>query len=88
VARAPEPHDTIFATPAGVLRTARDEHPELGRHDVHPLALVLAGLVQLALEVAPSRVAKKGARRRLSISKLLMVDQAAINAPFDFRRCR
>ena len=42
-------HDTIFATPAGVFRAAGDEHPELRRHDVQPLTLVLADPVQLAL---------------------------------------
>lgn len=35
-------HDTIFATPAGVFGTAGEEHPELGRHNVQPLALVFA----------------------------------------------
>jgi hypothetical protein len=42
-------HDTIFATPATVFRAAGDEHPELGRHNVQPLAFVLADTVQLAL---------------------------------------
>jgi hypothetical protein len=42
-------HDNIFATPVGVFRTGGDEHSELGRHDVQPLALVLADPVQLAL---------------------------------------
>ena len=42
-------HDTILAGPAGVFGPARDEHPELRRHDVEPLAHVLADPVQLAL---------------------------------------
>jgi len=42
-------HDTIFATPAGIFRAAGDEHPELRRHDVQPLALVLPDPVQFAL---------------------------------------
>jgi hypothetical protein len=38
-------------------------------------------------EVAASRVAKeRAARRRLFNSNLMIVDQAAINAGFDFRR--
>jgi hypothetical protein len=38
-------------------------------------------------EVAPSKVAKrKAARRRLSNSNLMILDQAAINAGFAFRR--
>src|ERR1700704_344111 len=42
-------HDTIFATSAGVFRAAGDQHPELRRHDVQPLALVLPDPMQLAL---------------------------------------
>ena len=42
-------HDTVLACPAGVFGPAGDEHPELRRHDVQPLAPVLADPVQLAL---------------------------------------
>ena len=42
-------HDTVLAAPAGVFGPAGDEHPELRRHDVQPLAPVLADPVQLAL---------------------------------------
>ena len=42
-------HDTVLASPAGVFGPPGDEHPELRRHDVQPLALVLADPVQLAL---------------------------------------
>jgi hypothetical protein len=45
-------NDPIFAVPAGIFRAAGDEHPELRRHDVQPLALVLADPVQLALAAA------------------------------------
>jgi hypothetical protein len=41
-------HDTVLASPAGVFGPPGDEHPELRRHDVEPLALVLADPVQLA----------------------------------------
>ena len=42
-------HDAILASPAGVFGPPGDEHPELRRHHVQPLALVLADPVQLAL---------------------------------------
>ena len=42
-------HDTVLAGPAGVFGPPGDEHPELRRHDVQPLAHVLADPVQLAL---------------------------------------
>ena len=42
-------HDTVLAAPAGVFGPADDEHPELRRHDVQPLAHVLADPVQFAL---------------------------------------
>lgn len=35
-------HDGFFAGPARIFGTARDQHPELGRHDVEPFAHVLA----------------------------------------------
>ena len=41
--------DTVLARAAGVFGPQGDEHPELRRHDVEPLALVLADPVQLAL---------------------------------------
>ena len=42
-------HDAVLASPAGIFGPPGDEHPELRRHDVQPLALVLADPVQLAL---------------------------------------
>ena len=42
-------HDTVLARSASVFGPPGDEHPELRRHDVEPLALVLADPVQLAL---------------------------------------
>ena len=45
-------HDTVLASPAGVFGPPGDEHPELRRHDVQPLAPVLADPVQLALAAA------------------------------------
>ena len=39
-------HDHVLAGPAGVFGPAHDEHPELRRHDVEPLAHVLADPVQ------------------------------------------
>jgi len=42
-------HDPIFAGPAGVSGPPGDEDPELRRHQVQPLAPVLADPVQLAL---------------------------------------
>jgi hypothetical protein len=41
-------YDTVLASPAGIFGTPGDEHPELRRHDVQPLTLVLADPVQLA----------------------------------------
>jgi hypothetical protein len=41
--------DAIFAAPAGVFGPPCDEHPELRRHQVQPLALVLADPVQFSL---------------------------------------
>ena len=41
-------YDTVLASPAGIFRPPGDEHPELRRHDVQPLTLVLADPVQLA----------------------------------------
>ena len=42
-------HDTVLAGPAGIFGPPGDEDAELRRHDVQPLALVLADPVQLAL---------------------------------------
>ena len=42
-------HDAILARSAGVFGPPGDEHPELRRHHVQPLAPVLADPVQLAL---------------------------------------
>jgi hypothetical protein len=42
-------HDTVLTSPAGIFGPPRDQHPELRRHDVQPLTLVLADPVQLAL---------------------------------------
>jgi hypothetical protein len=39
-------HDTVLASPAGVFGPPGDEQPELCRHDVEPLALVLADPVR------------------------------------------
>ena len=41
-------HDAIRALAAGIFRPDRDQHPELRRHDVEPLALVFADPVQRA----------------------------------------
>jgi len=41
-------YDTVLASPAGIFGPPGDEHPELRRHDVQPLTLVLADPVQLA----------------------------------------
>jgi hypothetical protein len=40
-------HD-LLARPAGILRSARDEDAELGRHDVEAFGDILANDVQLA----------------------------------------
>ncbi len=40
--------DAVLASPAGVFRSPGDEYPELRRHHVQPLALVLADPVQLS----------------------------------------
>jgi hypothetical protein len=42
-------HDTVLASPAGIFGSTGDQHPQLRRHHVQPLALVLADLVQLAM---------------------------------------
>jgi hypothetical protein len=42
-------HDTVLASPAGIFGPTGDQHPQLRRHHVQPLALVLADPVQLAL---------------------------------------
>lgn len=42
-------HHDLFTGPAGVFRPARDEHAELGRHDVEALGNVLAHDVQHSL---------------------------------------
>ena len=39
-------HDHVRASPAGVLRPAHHQHPELGRHDIQALGDVLADAVQ------------------------------------------
>ena len=39
-------HDNVLASPAGIFGPAHDEHAELRRHDVEPLAHVLADPVQ------------------------------------------
>jgi hypothetical protein len=41
--------NTVLAFAAGIFGSPGDEHPELRRHDVQPLALVLADPVQFAL---------------------------------------
>jgi hypothetical protein len=41
--------DTVLTGPAGIFGPPGDEHPELRRHDIQPLTLVLADPVQLAL---------------------------------------
>ena len=42
-------HDTVLASPTGIFGPPGDDHPELRRDDVQPLASVLADPVQLAL---------------------------------------
>lgn len=42
-------YDTVLAGPAGIFGPPGDEHPELRRHRVQPLTLVLADPVQFAL---------------------------------------
>jgi hypothetical protein len=49
-------HDAVFASPAGVFGPPGDKNPELRRHQVQPLALVLTDPVQLALATGTSLV--------------------------------
>lgn len=42
-------YDTVLASPAGVFGPPGDKHPELRRHDIQPLAFVLANPMQFAL---------------------------------------
>jgi hypothetical protein len=48
--------NAILAFAAGIFGPDGDEHPELRRHDVQPLALVLADPVQFALTTATGLV--------------------------------
>jgi hypothetical protein len=48
-------HDHVRASPAGILRSAHHQHPELRRHDVQALRDVLADTVQCSFAARAGR---------------------------------